>query len=150
MHDNQARGAGDGQPAGLAIDAGAANVAAGFDLRCKRPVSADGRGTFNQAASELNSPLAHHITDYHKPSDTADKIDYEDLDRIGDVARSGACGRRRAPQFTKVEQSTQAARAPACGCSPATVPDYATEVKGLLRAAWSAGGPARARAAEGA
>ena len=33
----------------------------------------------------LNFTTGAHV-DYHKPSDTADKINYEDLDRIAELA----------------------------------------------------------------
>ena len=61
-------------------------------------------------ARALNFFTGTH-TDYHRPSDTADKINYEDLDRIVDFAAaivSARCVRhRRGAAFTKVEQATE-------------------------------------------
>src|SRR4030095_9095335 len=83
---------------------------------------------------------------HHKPSDTADKMDYEDLDRIVDFA--AAIVRRvedtaDAPQFTKVEQQGQ----PGGGRAgvlvfPGRIPDYASDAKGLLLGGVIGGGPA--------
>jgi len=85
-------------------------------------------------------------TDYHKPSDSADKIDYEDLDRVADFV--AAIVRRledtaEAPQFTKVEQQMQGGGGRAgVRVFTGTIPDYATDVKGLLLSGVIGGGPA--------
>ena len=88
-----------------------ANVRAGFDLRLQPdPYQPTDVQTFNLANVPcLNFFTGSHV-DYHKPSDTADKIDYEDLDRIVDFA--AAIARRLedladAPVFTKVEPQSQ-------------------------------------------
>ena len=83
--------------------------------------------------------------DYHKPTDTADKIDYEDLDRI--VAFAAAVARRvgetdEAPAFTKVDQPTQGGGRAGVRVFTGTIPDYSTEVKGLLLGGVIGGGPA--------
>ena len=123
-----------------------ANVAAGFDLAVHSdPYQPTDVATFNQAGvPSLNFTTGAH-TDYHKPSDTADKIQFEDLDRIADMAATIA--RRimdtdEAPQFTKVDQSSQTATRAGIRVFTGTVPDYATEVKGLLLGGVIGGGPA--------
>ena len=123
-----------------------ANVAAGFDLAVQAdPYQPTDVATFNQAGvPSLNFTTGAH-TDYHKPSDTADKIQFEDLDRIADMA--AAVARRvmdtdEAPQFTKVDQSSQTATRAGIRVFTGTVPDYATEVKGLLLGGVIGGGPA--------
>src|SRR5207244_7185134 len=79
-------------------------------------------------------------------SDTADKIDYEGLDRIADFA--AAIVRRvenlsEPPKFTKVEQKTQPGGGRAgVRVFTGTIPDYSTEVKGLLLSGVIGGGPA--------
>ena len=91
--------------------------------------------SFNQVSvPSLNFFTGTH-TDYHKPSDTADKINYEDLDRIVDFAavivkRLGDAP--DAPVFTKVEQSSEQGTRSGVRIFTGTVPDYSTEVKGLL------------------
>jgi S1-C subfamily serine protease len=101
--------------------------------------------TFNQAGvASLNFTTGAH-TDYHKPSDTADKIQYEDLDRIADMA--AVIARRvmetdEPPLFVKVDQSSQTVSRTGIRIFTGTIPDYATEVKGLLLSGVIGGGPA--------
>jgi S1-C subfamily serine protease len=102
--------------------------------------------TFNAAGIPSLSFFTGTHADYHKPSDTADKIDYEDLDRVVDFA--AAIARRigdnpEAPAFSKVDQSLQqgAGRA-GVRLFTGTIPDYSTEVKGLLLGGVVGGGPA--------
>src|SRR6185503_20330588 len=82
-----------------------ANITAGFDLQLQAdPYQPTDVATFNGASVPCLSFFTGTHTDYHKPSDTADKIDYEDLDRVVDfvaaiVRRIGDTA--DAPQFTK-------------------------------------------------
>jgi Zn-dependent M28 family amino/carboxypeptidase len=124
-----------------------ANVAAGFDLLVQQdPYQPTDVASFNQAGvPSLNFFTGSH-PDYHRPSDTADKIAYEDLDRIVDFAV--AMVRRigdapEAPAFTKVEQKTESGGGRAgVRVFTGTIPDYSTEVKGLLLSGVIGGGPA--------
>ena len=123
-----------------------ANVRAGFDITIQPdPYQPTDVSSFNEAGvPSLNFTTGAH-TDYHKPSDTADKINYEDLDRVVDLA----AGITRQlldvdspPQFTRVEQSSQTASRTGLRVFTGTVPDYTAEVKGLLLGGVVAGGPA--------
>src|SRR5207237_8705355 len=122
-------------------------IAAGFDrLLQPDPYQPTEVATFNSSGVPSLTFFTGTHADYHKPSDTADKIDYEDLDRIVDFAT--AIAKRigdlaDAPQFTKVEQQTQpdAGRA-GVRVFTGTIPDYSTEVKGLLLSGVIGGGPA--------
>jgi hypothetical protein len=123
-----------------------ANIAAGFDLQVQQdPYQPTDVASFNQAEiPSLNLFTGTH-TDYHKPSDTADKINYDDLDRVVEFA--AAIVRRigdspEAPQFTKVEQSSQQGARSGVRLFTGTIPDYSTEVKGLLLSGVIGGGPA--------
>ena len=124
-----------------------ANVAAGFDLAVQEdPYQPTDVATFNAAGIPSLSFFTGTHADYHKPSDTADKIDYEGLDRVVDFA--AAIARRiedtaAAPPFTKVDQQLQqgAGRA-GVRLFTGTIPDYSTEVKGLLLGGVVGGGPA--------
>ena len=124
-----------------------ANVKAGFDLRVQAdPYQPTDVQTFNLASvPSLNFFTGSHV-DYHKPSDTADKIDYEDLDRIVDFA--AAIIRRLdampdAPAFTKVEPQNQGgASRTGVRIFTGTIPDYASDAKGLLLGGVVGGGPA--------
>jgi Zn-dependent M28 family amino/carboxypeptidase len=123
------------------------NIAAGFDLLLQAdPYQPTDVSTFNSSSVPCLSFFTGTHPDYHKPSDTADKIDYEDLDRVADFA--AAIVRRLeetpdAPQFTKVEQQTQPGGGRAgTRVFTGTIPDYSTEVKGLLLSGAIGGGPA--------
>ena len=123
-----------------------ANVAAGFDLVLQPdPYQPTDVATFNQAGVPSLSFFTSTHTDYHRPGDSADKINYEDLDRVVEFA--AAIARRladnaEAPQFTKVEQPTQTGGRAMVRISTGTIPDYATDVKGLLLGGVIGGGPA--------
>jgi hypothetical protein len=124
-----------------------ANVAAGFDLVTQAdPYLPTDSANFNQAGvATLNFTTGPHV-DYHKPSDTAAKIAYDDLDRIVEMAASiirSVSETDAPPQFTKVDQPAQQ-RGSMAGVrvTTGTIPDYATEVKGLLLGGVIGGGPA--------
>ena len=123
-----------------------ANVAAGFNLNLQPdPYQPTDVATFNQASvPSLNFTTGAHL-DYHKPSDTADKINYEDLDRIAEFATTIAARLMesdQAPQFVKVEQSSQTVNRTGVRVFTGTVPDYAADAKGLLLGGVIGGGPA--------
>jgi Zn-dependent M28 family amino/carboxypeptidase len=126
-----------------------ANVKAGFNLSVQPdPFQPTDVATFNTAGvPSLNFFTGAH-GDYHKPTDTADKIDYDDLDRIVDFA--AAIARRledtpAAPVFAKVEPQTQGGVTRAgVRVYTGTVPDYASDAKGLLLGGVVGGGPAEA------
>ena len=123
-----------------------ANVAAGFDLQLQQdPYQPTDVATFNQAEVPSLSFFTGTHTDYHRPSDTADKIEYADLDRV--VTFAAAIVRRvdeqaDAPSFTKVEPLQPGAGRAGVRVFTGTIPDYATDVKGLLLGGVIGGGPA--------
>ncbi len=123
------------------------NVPVGFDIQTgEDPYLPTDSTTFNQASV----PTIHFFTgsheDYHRPSDTADKVNYEDLER---VVRFGALmvGRLanldEAPDFIKVEPKVaEGGGRDAVRAFTGTIPDYATEVEGLRLGGVIGGGPA--------
>jgi len=123
-----------------------ANIAAGFDLVVQDdPYQPTDVATFNSSSVPCLTFFTGAHADYHKPSDSADKIDYEDLDRVVDFA--AAILRRLEtldpPLFTKVEQQLQQGGGRAgVRVYTGTIPDYSTEVKGLLLSGVVGGGPA--------
>ncbi|MCC7031401.1 MAG: M20/M25/M40 family metallo-hydrolase [Acidobacteria bacterium] len=123
-----------------------ANVAAGFDLILQEdPYQPTDVSSFNQAGVASLAFFTGAHMDYHKPTDTAEKINYEDLDRIAafatDITRR-LLDLEQAPQFTKVEQKTEGGGRAGMRIFTGTIPDYATEVKGLLLGGVIGGGPA--------
>jgi peptidase M28-like protein/PDZ domain-containing protein/PA domain-containing protein len=124
-----------------------ANVAAGFDLQVQEdPYQPTDVATFNAAGVPCLTLFTGTHTDYHKPSDTADKIDYDDLDRVTDFATAivkRIVDADAAPQFTKVEQPLQSGGGRAgVRVFTGTIPDYAGDAKGLLLSGVIGGGPA--------
>ncbi len=123
-----------------------ANVAAGFDLVIQAdPYQPTDVATFNQAGVPSLSFTTGVHGDYHTPSDTADKINYADLDRL--VGMAAAITRRVTDAetplaFVKVEQSSQTAGRAGIRVFTGTVPDYASDAKGLLLSGVIGGGPA--------
>ena len=146
MRDNKLAVQATGSSPGWATLLERANVAAGFDLTLQPdPYQPTDVQTFNQASvPSLNFTTGAHA-DYHKPSDTADKIDYEDLDRIASLASavvSRLMDQREPPQFAKVEQSSQTVSRTGVRVFTGTVPDYTSNAKGLLLSGVIGGGPA--------
>ena len=124
-----------------------ANVLAGFDLLLQAdPYQPTDVANFNAASVPCLAFFTGVHTDYHRPTDTPDKIDYEGLDRISDFAVaiiSRVEAGQAAPEFTKVDQVLQ----PGGGRAGArvftgTIPDYSTDAKGLLLSGVIGGGPA--------
>jgi len=123
-----------------------ANITAGFDLRLQPdPYQPTDVLNFNTASvPSLNFFTGVH-TDYHRPTDTADKIDFEDLDRIAAFATSLV--RRLGdlvtpPAFVKVDSPSGGGVRAGVRIYTGTIPDYAGDVKGLLLSGVVGGGPA--------
>jgi hypothetical protein len=121
------------------------NVLAGFDLQVQAdPYQPTDVANFNAA----NVPCLAFFTgvhaDYHRPTDTAEKIGYEDLDRVVDFAVAILARldeAESAPAFTKVDQVMQPNRG-GVRIFTGTIPDYSTDAKGLLLSGVIGGGPA--------
>lgn len=123
------------------------NVPVGFDISTgEDPYLPTDSTPFNQASV----PTIHFFTgsheDYHRPSDTADKINYEDLERItrfGALMVGKLANLEEAPDFIKVEPKTeQGGGRDTVRAFTGTIPDYSTEVEGLLLSGVIGGGPA--------
>jgi hypothetical protein len=123
-----------------------ANVAAGFDLNISPdPYQPTDSSNFNQASIPTLFFTTGSHPDYHRPSDTADKINYEDLDRIVDFAFAvvqSVANVDMPPAFTKVDPPQTGATLAGVRVTTGTIPDYTTEAKGLLLAGVVGGGPA--------
>jgi Zn-dependent M28 family amino/carboxypeptidase len=123
-----------------------ANVAAGFDLTLQEdPYQPTDVSSFNSVAVPSLAFFTGAHTEYHKPTDTADRINYEDLDRVGQLATAivkRLMDASDVPQFTKVEQKQDSGGRTGLRLFTGTIPDYATDVKGLLLGGVIGGGPA--------
>ena len=124
-----------------------ANVLAGFDLQLQAdPYQPTDVANFNAASVPCLTFFTGVHVDYHRPTDTADKIDYEDLDRVADFAvaiLSRVENGEAAPEFTKVDQVLQPGGGRAgVRVFTGTIPDYSSDAKGLLLSGVIGGGPA--------
>jgi len=102
--------------------------------------------SFNQASVPTLAFFTGTHEDYHRPSDTADRVDAEGIDRVVRYATriiASVADASDAPAFAKVEAPTRGRGArDGMRLSTGTIPDYASEAKGLLLGGVSAGGPA--------
>jgi Zn-dependent M28 family amino/carboxypeptidase len=123
------------------------NVLAGFDLLLQAdPYQPTDVANFNSASVPCLTFFTGVHSDYHRPTDTPDKIDYEDLDRVADFAVeivSRVENGQSAPEFTKVDQVLQPGGGRAgVRVFTGTIPDYSSDAKGLLLSGVIGGGPA--------
>ena len=125
----------------------AANVPVGFDLGMQTdPYLPTDTSSFNGAGVPTVNLFSGSHEDYHRPTDTADRINYDDLER---VARFAALLTRRAAnraeplEFARVERTLQQGGSrDTVRAYTGTIPDYASEVEGLLLGGVMEGGPA--------
>ncbi len=124
-----------------------ANVVVGFDVQLSDdPYLPTDVTSFNQASVPSVNFFTGSHPEYHRPADRADLINYEDLERVvelGALLTQKIAALETKPDFVKV------ARAPQQGGSrdtvrvfTGTIPDYATQVEGLLLSGVIEGGPA--------
>jgi hypothetical protein len=130
------------------------NVAAGFNLVVQPdPYQPTDVATFNQVEVPSLAFFTGSHVDYHKPSDTAARINFEDLDRVAAMATSVVrliADASEAPQFTKVDQPISRGTVAGLRVTTGTIPDYATDAEGLLLGGVTGDGPAeRAGLAKG-
>ena len=101
--------------------------------------------SLNQAEVPSLALFTGSHEDYHRPTDDADTVNYPDLERI---ARYGAAVAARLvsestpPDFVRVEQTGQQGGQMAIRIFTGTIPDYGSEVDGLLLSGVMGGGPA--------
>ena len=147
MQDNKLTVQAVGTSAGWKPIIEKANVAAGFELVLQDdPYQPTDVASFNSVGVPSLAFFTGTHVDYHKPSDTADKINYEDLDRVVDFAVAIASRVGEQPDtlvFVKVQQAQDSGGGRAgVRIFTGTIPDYATDVKGLLLGGVIGGGPA--------
>lgn len=126
----------------------------GFDLKKNK----DGLGPSDHASFyQANIPVLALFTgiheDYHKPSDDADKINYDDKARVVQFAHNvirSLDAHETQPLFTEVEDQRQGRAASGFRVYLGTIPDYAeTDVAGLKISGVRAGGPAEKAGLQG-
>jgi hypothetical protein len=124
-----------------------ANVVAGFDLVTSADpyLPTDSQSFYLEGIPTINFFTGSH-EDYHRPSDDADKIDVDGVERIARMAtliiqKMDTAG--ELPAYAKVERSRAASGdRDTMRAFTGTIPDYTTEVDGLMLSGVVAGGPA--------
>ncbi|MCP4201589.1 MAG: M20/M25/M40 family metallo-hydrolase [bacterium] len=130
------------------------NVPVGFDLSLQEdPYLPTDSSSFNVASVPTLNFFAGSHEDYHRPSDTADKINYEDLERIahlGALVTTRVSRMEKPPEFVKVERRVEEGGGrDGVRAFTGTIPDYGTEVDGLMLSGVIEGGPADEAGLEG-
>jgi hypothetical protein len=146
MQDNKLTVQGIGTSPGWGRVIEQANVLAGFDLQLQDdPYQPTDVSTFAAAGMPSITLFTGVHADYHRPTDTADKINYSDLDRVVEFAAAILRRLEGAPapiEYTKVEQRVSPAGRGGVRVFTGTIPDYSTEAKGLLLSGVVGGAPA--------
>lgn len=122
------------------------NVAAGFNLSLQEDpyLPTDVTAFYPKGVPVLNFFTGGH-DDYHRPTDTADKLDYDGLERITKFVRALVVDLAKSaerPDYVKVQQSAQPGGRETLRVFLGTIPDYATEVVGVKLAGVRGGSPA--------
>ena len=123
------------------------NVAAGFSLTLQDDpyLPTDVTSFYTRNIPVLNFFTGAH-EDYHRPTDTAEKINYDGLERIAKFSQQLVLDLAQTPDrpdLAKVERSTQAAGGrETLRAYLGTIPDYTTEVKGVKLSGVRGGSPA--------
>jgi hypothetical protein len=103
--------------------------------------------SFNQVEVPSLGFFTGSHEDYHRPTDDADTVNYEGLERIADLGAAVAerlSTESDPPEFVRVEQSAQQGSQTVMRIFTGTIPDYAQEADGLLLSGVVGGGPAEA------
>ncbi len=123
------------------------NIGAGFNLTLQDDpyLPTDVTSFYTKSVPVLNFFTGGH-EDYHRPTDTADKLNYKDLARVTkftrDVVLDLAQSAER-PDLAKVERSASASGGrDTLRTYLGTIPDYTTEVKGVKLSGVRGGSPA--------
>ena len=124
------------------------NVTAGFNLSLQDDpyLPTDTTALYPKQVPVLNFFTGSH-DDYHRPTDAAGHLNYEGLDRITRFARSillDLAKEPSRPDYVKVERASAAGGGSRENLRAylGTVPDYATEVKGVKLSGVRGGSPA--------
>lgn len=122
------------------------NVAAGFNLGIQEDpyLPTDTTAFYPKGVPSLNFFTGSH-EDYHRPTDTADKLDYEGMERIGDFATkiiAKVVSDTKRPEYAKVEQKAQGGGRDNVRVYIGSIPDYTSEISGVKLSGVRAGSPA--------
>jgi hypothetical protein len=130
------------------------NVAAGFALSIQEDpyLPTDVTSFYPKRIPVLNFFTGGH-DDYHRPTDTADKVDIAGLARITNFVKGIVWDVAQSParvEFSRVERKEQGGSRDSLRAYIGSIPDYATEVKGVKLSGVRAGSPAEKGGLQGA
>ena len=122
------------------------NVAAGFNvvLQDDPYLPTDVTSFYPRGIPVMNFFTGSH-DDYHRPTDTAEKINYEGLERIVKLARALVVDVANAParpDYVKVASNEKGGSRDNLRAYLGTIPDYTTEVQGVKLSGVRGGSPA--------
>ena len=124
------------------------NTSAAFDLQLiTDPYLPTDVTSFNQVDVPSLGFFTGSHDDYHRPTDDADALNYEGLERIADlgVAVAERLATQTEPlEFVRVERGAQQGSQTVMRIFTGTIPDYSQEADGLLLSGVVGGGPAEA------
>lgn len=122
------------------------NIPAGFDIVLQDDpyLPSDSTAFYPKGIPILAFFTGSH-DDYHRPSDTADKLNYPGIERVTKLANSilrDLASAETRPDYLKVDRTSAPGNRDALRVYLGTVPDYATEVKGVKLSGVRGGSPA--------
>ena len=124
------------------------NTSAAFDMQLiTDPYLPTDVTSFNQVDVPSLGFFTGSHDDYHRPTDDADALNYEGLERIADlgVAVAERLATQTEPlEFVRVERGAQQGSQTVMRIFTGTIPDYSQEADGLLLSGVVGGGPAEA------
>jgi Tol biopolymer transport system component len=122
------------------------NVAAGFNLVLQEDpyLPTDVTAFYPKGIPVLSFFTGSH-EDYHRPTDTADRVNYEGLERITRFARALVSDLVQTPvnlEYVKVERTQRAGSRDGLRLYLGTIPDYGSNIEGVKIAGTTGGSPA--------
>ncbi|HUP24123.1 MAG TPA: M20/M25/M40 family metallo-hydrolase [Thermoanaerobaculia bacterium] len=149
MRENRLTAQGAGSSPAWARLLEQANVLAGFDLAVQADpyLPTDSAAFYGAEVPTLNLFTGAH-EDYHRPTDRSERVNVSDLARITDFTETltlRLANADSAPEYVRVEQAaSRTGDRDSVRAFTGTIPDYSTEVEGLLLGGVIGGGPAEA------
>ena len=123
------------------------NVSIGFDIQMMEdPYLPTDVMSFNQVEIPSINFFTGSHSEYHRPADSPELINYDDLGRIvkfGTNLVGKVMGLKKSPSFIKVARKSEGVGSrDTVRAFTGTIPDYSNEVEGLLLSGVVKGGPA--------
>jgi hypothetical protein len=129
------------------------NIAAGFSLNLMEDpyLPSDTTAFYPKGIPVLAFFTGSH-DDYHRPTDDGETLDYDGIERITKFASllvHDLAGGEKRPEYAKVERTNAPGARDALRAYLGTIPDYATDVKGVKLSGVRGGSPAEKAGLQG-